>query len=488
MKGLPKQIVMPKTKAELKAMVDLMTKLDEAKTFRKIDFFVPYAKQWDFFLSGADYKERFYRAGNQQGKTEAGAYEMALHLTGLYPPEWMGRRFDKAIKAWAAGVSGVAVRRGPQTKLCGPPGLKDGLGTGLIPKSLIVGEPSSSRSATDMIDTIHVRHASGGVSALTFMSYPMGRETFQGDSMDVIWLDEEPPMDIYSECVARTFATGGIVYTTFTPLGGVTDLFLRFQKGGPGMKETHARMSDCPHMTPERVAEALAGTPAHEHAARMDGEPLQGTGRVFTTDPAMISEPNIETVPPHWAKLWAIDFGIAHPFAAVLVAIDLDEDVMHILSTIRISDATPLVHADMMKRIAANVPVAWPQDGGQREKGSGESLMSVYKAQGLLMLDSHATFLEGGLSTEAGVMDMDLRFKSRRLRVAATNEDWFTEYRNYHRKDGLIVKERDDLMSATRIAVMAKRHARQGAFGNKRKDRGRDDNRGNVMDFNVFDV
>ena len=461
----------PPSKAVLLKLEKELKLLDERRKYGQLENFIPYPKQHEFFVAGVDFKERFYRAGNQQGKTEAGAYEMALHLTGLYPGDWKGRRFKKAVKAWACGVTGIAVRRGPQTKLCGPPGLDSLLGTGFIPKKCIVGTPSKSRSATDMIDTIHIQHAGGGISSLTFMSYVQSRETFQGDSMDVIWLDEEPPMSIYSECLARTFATGGIVYTTFTPLGGITELFLRFAKGGPGMKEIHARMSDCPHMTPELVAEALAGTPAFEHDSRINGEPLQGEGRVFSTDPSSIAEPAMVIVPPHWAKLWGIDFGIAHPFAAVLIAIDLDKDEIHVLDCFRISDQTPLQHAYRIRQIAIDVPIVWPQDGVQREKSSGESLASLYKAHGLKMCDGHATFEDGGYSTEAGVLDMDQRFKDGRLKVASHLTEWFEEYRNYHRKDGLIVKERDDLMSATRIAVMAKRFARAGAFGNRRKDR-----------------
>lgn len=37
--------------------------------------------------------------------------------------------------------------------------------------------------------------------------------------------------------------------------------------------------------------------------------------------------------------------------------------------------------------------------------------------------------------------------------------DWFEEFRLYHRKDGKVVKEGDDLMCATRYALMMLRHA-----------------------------
>ena len=55
---------------------------------------------------------------------------------------------------------------------------------------------------------------------------------------------------------------------------------------------------------------------------------------------------------------------------------------------------------------------------------------------------------------------MQERMTTGRLKVFVHCQDWFQEFRAYHRKDGLIVKTNDDLMSATRIWVMARRNAR----------------------------
>jgi hypothetical protein len=41
--------------------------------------------------------------------------------------------------------------------------------------------------------------------------------------------------------------------------------------------------------------------------------------------------------------------------------------------------------------------------------------------------------------------------------------DWFEEFRLYHRQDGRVVKQGDDLMAATRYALMMLRHARTEA-------------------------
>jgi hypothetical protein len=91
------------------------------------------------------------------------------------------------------------------------------------------------------------------------------------------------------------------------------------------------------------------------------------------------------------------------------------------------------------------------------------------------MLHSHATFEDGSNGFEAGINMMTDRMKTGRLKVASHLNEWWEEFRMYHRKDGLVVKERDDLMSATRIGLMSLRFAelKPGAyedeFGSNRK-------------------
>ena len=81
------------------------------------------------------------------------------------------------------------------------------------------------------------------------------------------------------------------------------------------------------------------------------------------------------------------------------------------------------------------------------------------------MLPDHATWEDGGISTWMGITEMMDRMTSGRFKVAAHLSQWFEEFRMYHTKDGQIVKERDDLLSATRVAIMDKRHAKWVALG-----------------------
>lgn len=188
-----------------------------------------YARHLEFFAAGKEHRERLFMAANRVGKTEgAGGYETALHLTGQYPKWWEGRRFTNAIQGWTAGDTSKTVRDIQQEKLLGP---VSAIGTGLIPADTIIRHTPKT-GVPDAIETLYVRHESGGESRLDFKSYDQGRIAFQGTSKHLIWLDEEPDMGVYTECLTRTLDCGGIVMLTFTPLRGLSEVVLAFMPDG----------------------------------------------------------------------------------------------------------------------------------------------------------------------------------------------------------------------------------------------------------------
>jgi hypothetical protein len=224
-------------------------------------------------------------------------------------------------------------------------------------------------------------------------------------------------------------------------------------------------------LTLEQVEVIKRNCLPHETRTRVYGEDMQGEGSVFPIDEETITEPPIVSVPVHWHKIWGIDFGINHPFAAVLLLFDADADVVHVHHCIRLKGQTPLQHAVPMKSIGADVVVAYPADGDNREMGTGDPLARLYREQNLRMLPSHATFEDKTTSTERGILEIWQRMTTGRFKVANTQSSWFEEFRGYHRKNNQIVKMYDDLMSATRIGVMALRYAKQGPLGSRRPPR-----------------
>ena len=59
-------------------------------------------------------------------------------------------------------------------------------------------------------------------SEIAFKSYEAGREAFQGPAIPWIHLDEEPPEDIYVECLMRGMTCHGEIILTMTAVEGIT--------------------------------------------------------------------------------------------------------------------------------------------------------------------------------------------------------------------------------------------------------------------------
>lgn len=195
-----------------------------------------YARHVEFFNAGLKYRERCFLAANRVGKTTGAAYECTCHLTGKYPHWWRGRRFANPISAWACGKQDETTRDIVQAALLGdvswdtPDGRKGFSGKGMIPVNLI-GRATWKRGVDDLADVVMIKHASGAWSKLGFKSYKQGRGSFEGTARDLIWLDEECPLDVYGECLVRTATTNGLIMLTFTPLEGLTETVMQFQMG-----------------------------------------------------------------------------------------------------------------------------------------------------------------------------------------------------------------------------------------------------------------
>lgn len=202
-----------------------------------------YAKHMEFFRAGATHRERCFMAGNRVGKSfSGGGFEIACHLSGIYPDWWEGRRFDHPVSVWAAGDTYETTRDILQLTLLGEIDYRGGRkimdGRGVVPGYLL-GDPTWRSGVSGLVDTIPVKHKSGGWSTLGLKSYDQGRKAFQGTGRHIIWLDEEPPMDVYNECLIRTATVGGIVLLTFTPLSGMSEVVQQFlpQELRPGLAE-----------------------------------------------------------------------------------------------------------------------------------------------------------------------------------------------------------------------------------------------------------
>jgi len=221
---------------------------------------------------------------------------------------------------------------------------------------------------------------------------------------------------------------------------------------------TRMTIEDADHYTADQRADIIASYPSHERKARAQGIPVLGSGRVFPIDEDDIKVGAFD-IPAHWVRIGGLDFGWDHPTAATELAWDRDADTIYVTKSYAQRETTPIVHAGTLRAWGDWLPWAWPHDGLQHDKGSGEALAAQYRAQGLKMLSEQASFQEGGNGVEAGISEMLDRMHGGRWKVFSHLEDWFAEFRLYHRKDGLIVKLNDDRISSSRYAMMMKRFA-----------------------------
>src|SRR5262249_54891505 len=410
----------------------LETERQRRRTENRLNYYRPYKKQLEFHEAGATHRERLLMAGNQLGKTLAGGFEAAMHATGRYPDDWKGKRFDRPTVGWACGVTGEVVRDTVQKVLVGRTGAE---GSGAIPKDAII-ELVTARGIPELLDAIRVRHVSGGTSLIGLKSYATGREKFQGETLDFVWFDEEPPIEIYTEGLTRTNVGASPVWLTFTPLLGVSSVVKRFlhEKSDDRFKVVMT-IDDVEHYSDDEKKKIIASYPAHELEARTKGIPVLGSGRIFPVEESKIAIDHRE-FPPHWPRIGGMDFGWDHPFAAVELVWDRDADVVYVSRTHRLKEATPVLHAATLRAWGKELPWAWPKDGRRETlEGAGIPLAEQYRDEGLNLLFEHAQFLDGSVSVEAGLMEMLDRMQSGRWKVFRHLEDWWEEFRLYHRKD-----------------------------------------------------
>jgi phage terminase large subunit-like protein len=405
-----------------------------------------YAKHMDFFRAGADHRERAMIAANRIGKSEGvGGYETTLHLTGLYPDWWEGRRFDHPIQAWAAGDTNRTTRDIIQRILLGPVGA---FGTGLIPANMIERHTVKVGIA-DAVESVFVKHISGGLSELTFKSYDSGRDQFQGTNRHLIWLDEECSRAIYVECLLRTMNVNGIVLATFTPLLGMSDLCRDFlQPQDESQKYTvQATWDDVPHLTEQAKRELLASIPEYQREARSKGVPILGAGAIYpVAEGDFVIDPF--ELPEYYPRCYGLDVGWNRT-AAAWMARDNETQTFYLYREHYTAKAEPTLHAAAIKACGDWIPgVIDPASCGSSQI-DGRKLIDVYRGLGLKLS-------EADNAVEAGCYKVWDLLSTGKLKVFRSLSNWLSEFRLYQRdEEGKVKKANDHLMDATRYAVMS---------------------------------
>lgn len=406
-----------------------------------------YVKHCELMDAGADCRSRLMVAANRIGKTRMGAYETALHLTGKYPEWWRGVVFDEPTLCWAAGDTSKTTREFVQHALLG-----NERGTGTIPAASIVRTTAKSGTA-DAVDTIEVRHLSGGLSRCVLKSYDQGIDAFMGGAVHSVWLDEEPPLKIVTESIVRTMTTGGRLLMTFTPVRGLSETVQHFMPAGTipepmpdGMHIVQATWDDAPHLTAEMKAELYAALPPHQRDARSRGIPALGAGAIY---PVPESEITVDPfpIPDHWPRCYGMDVGW-NCTAAVWLAKNPDDGTWYAYAEYYRGEAEPSVHAAGIRAKGDWIPGVIDPAARGRGQTDGRQLLQCYIDLGLDVEPADN-------AVEAGIYRVWEMLSSGQLKVFNTMQHLLGEYRVYRRDEkGRVVKERDHAIDACRYACM----------------------------------
>ena len=442
--------------------------LQERIAGRKMHSIEPYPWQKAFFAGGKTQRQAMVMAANQVGKSLCAALETAYHATGLYPDWWEGYVItDQNPVIWVSSLTNEVSRDISQLELLGPVG---NWGTGLIPKDLIIDIRTRQAGISDVVDTIRVSNARGGITTIKTKVAEQGWKKYQGTKVSFIWQDEEPDdFKVFTESMTRTANTDGRIVVTFTPLSGPTQLVQHFvdkSEAEPALVGLYtATWDDAPHMSDAKKAELRATFPAHELEARTMGIPMMGEGALFPIpDADIMCEPF--RIPSHYARVCGVDFGWDHPAAGAWLAIDRDTDTVYLYDAYKQSKQFASFHGSAIKNRDPHgkISVMWPHDG-VNEKGTGTNYKTEYEKEGVLMFPFSARYDDEVGSTqkvEPIVAEIYTRMVEGRFKVFnnAGGQMFLDEKRGLHRKDGKIKAIKDDIFSATRYALMMLRYAR----------------------------
>lgn len=288
-------------------------------------------------------RNRWVFGGNRSGKTECGAVECIWLARGIHP----FRKNKKCVNGWVVSVSRQVQREVAQSKIlhylnpdwivdvCMMEGKKEGYENGII-------------------DYIVIKNLSGLNSKIYFKSADQGREKFQGASLDFVWFDEEPPEDIYYECLMRVFDKKGDIFGTMTPLKGLTwvynEIYLN-DKNNPEVWCENMTWEDNPFLDKSEIELLTSTLSESELESRKYGRFMSSGGLVYSEFDENIHVIEPFDVPLSWQDNISIDPGLNNPLSAHWYAVDYDGNVYVIAEHFE-AKKDVVYHAEKIKEIS----------------------------------------------------------------------------------------------------------------------------------------
>jgi phage terminase large subunit-like protein len=246
-----------------------------------------------------------------------------------------------------------------------------------------------------IIDYIQIESVHGGISTIGFKNCAQGREKFQGTSQDFIWFDEEPPEEIYYECLMRTLDCSGLIFGTMTPLKGMTWVYDKVylnRSNDPEMWCLTMSWEDNPYLSQAAIEQMERTMSEEELAARKNGRFVASSALVYGEFDEQIHVIEPFDIPREWQDMISIDPGMTKPLSCHWYAVDHEGNVYVVAEHYK---AGLLIEEHMEQIEEISRELHWKRDGSGRLSAlmdaaadqhtlqAEKSVAELFRAQGL---------------------------------------------------------------------------------------------------------
>ena len=401
-------------------------------------------------------RNRWVFGGNRSGKTECGAVETVWLARGIHPY----RKNRRDVFGWVVSLSQQVQRDVAQSKILY-----------YLPKSwiadIIMLSGRKDSPSSGIIDQIKIKNVFGGISTIGFKSCDQGREKFQGTSLDFVWFDEEPPRDVYEECIMRVMDRQGDIFGTMTPLKGRTfiydEVYLN-RRGNPEIWYEFMNWEDNPFLSKREIKLLEGSLSSSALDSRKYGRFSEGCGLVYPEFDEGVHVIEPFAVPCGWQEIISIDPGLNNPLSAHWYCVDWDGNI-YVVAEHYAAGKDIDFHAEAILGISRKL--GWKTDSrgrvqalidsaaGQRTLASVKSVAELFYERGILVntcvnkdVFSGISRVKSYLARGNGTPDLYIFSKCRRM---------ISEFKGYCWGAGDSPVKRDDhAMDELRYFVMTR--------------------------------
>lgn len=383
---------MTQYREKLENLANLMTELKRRKMLKISNYNagnVVHKKQVNFHKCTK--RNRWVFGGNRSGKTECGAVETVWLARGNHPY----KENKPNVCGWVVSLSTKVQKEVAQQKILSyldPSWIED----------IVMNTGKKLSPEYGVIDTIIVKNVFGGLSKISFKTCEEGRDKFQGASLDFVWFDEEPPKEIYFECVMRILDKRGEIFGTMTPLKGLTfvyeEIYLNIHND-PEVWCEFMEWADNPFLSENEIKRLTSSLGESELEARRFGRFTDiANSQVYFEFDENVNVIDPFNVPIEWFDNISIDPGLHNPLSCHFYAVDYDNNI-YVIAEHYLANATCEEHANAIKRICKELN--WPIGAG----GNYEALIDSAATQRTLASSKNVVelFYENGIAVNPNV-------------------------------------------------------------------------------------